>query len=181
MSELQERIELYLRGLAQWNQVEVDDDMDWIDEQAAFRACIITDNIEPYAVDKVQCGSFGFYHVGDEETPKGLFRLLELVGPKKVSFANMYKGSLFEFASFDGRFFVTVELFKHELSLYFYAPAESIVNESASGIRTGAPGRNTDSDNGWHLTDSEGKAFFDMVVKAATTKQNFYSGNDFWV
>lgn len=53
-------------------------------------------------------------------TPAGVYRLAYLVQPKRVDFSDMYKCRLFRIFSPDRRFMCSVELFKFELTLYFY-------------------------------------------------------------
>mgnify|MGYP003440187334 CR=1 FL=1 len=57
-------------------------------------------------------------------TPAGLYRLAYLVKPRRVDFGDMYKCGLFRLFSPDRRVMCRVELFKYELTLYFYCRKE---------------------------------------------------------
>jgi hypothetical protein len=128
------------------------------------------------------CGSAGRWDgkIKISDTPRGLYRLLYLVRPKKVDFSDMYKSEMFRFFSKDLRFMVIVYLFKYELSLYFYCRADLVEDKQAGqAIRViaGAPGSN----NGLRCTNEEGRKFFEMVARAAKFKWMVYGGNDFEV
>lgn len=151
----------------------IDDNGD-IEIEEEFRQCISTvvddDGDDRYA-KMVSCGSAKV-----TDTAKGLYRLLYLVRPKLVPFDDMYKNRLFMFTSEDGRCLVSVELYKYEIGLYFYAE-KILVGGKGSCVTSGYPG----ADNGWDTTDATAKAFFDLVVKAANSEWDVYPGNDFTV
>lgn len=142
-------------------------------DKEAFRKCIIPGFPEDSESEHyIECGSSEV-----ENTPDALYRLLYLVQPKEpLDFSSMYKGFLFGFFSADKRFLVAVHFFKYEIGLYFYAPRETIAGKGY-GVVAGHPG----ADNGWRLVDEDGKAFFEMIVKAANHTWEVYPGNSFEV
>lgn len=137
-----------------------------------FRQCIVVGFPEGSASKHYrECGSTAV-----EDTSKALYRLLYLARPKSLDFSTMYKSWLFGFFSADRRFLVSVEWYKYELGLYFYCPKEAIGGRG-HGVQMGMPG----ADNGWHVEDPDGRAFFDMVTKAVNSTWMVYPGNDFTV
>ena len=109
------------------------------------------------------------------DTPAALYRLLFLCRPESVEFSDMYKTRLFAFTSSDGRFLVSVELFKYELGLYFACTRECLLGKG-SGVIAGWPG----ADNGWRCTE-DGQAFFGLVWAMSHRKLEVYPGNNFSV
>jgi hypothetical protein len=145
---------------------------DWPDIRDEFRKLIVTD-VTPSDGDKrFDCGSYE-----PKGTPDSLYRILWLVGPKTVDFSDMYKTRLFTFASKDLRYWVTVELYKFELGLYFYEPEDAIDASRLSGVQSGRPG----ADNGVSIKEPSAVAFFDLVKAIVEATHEIYSGNNFEV
>lgn len=154
--------------------LQPDCDLDYLengdDAEDLFREAITLE--APENPDLFQCGSYK-----PSDTTKCLYRLLWLCEPPNVAFNDMYKKRLFSFYSTDKRFAVTVELFKFELGLYFYAPRATIDTSGMSPFTAGDP----DADNGQVLTDEVGKQFFEAVKLAVEHEWCVYGGNDFVV
>lgn len=137
-----------------------------------FRS-LINKKVEGVEYEKyVECGSYR-----PNDPVSALFRLLWLIEPSGVDFSDMYKTRLFSFMSIDARVIITVELYKYEPALYFYAPKSSVDSSNTSGVWCGVPG----ADNGQLLTDETGNAFIEMVKKAVSTPHMIYGGNKFEV
>lgn len=140
-----------------------------------FRQCILVDDFESEADARryIAAGSAKI-----EDTPASLYRVLYLLKPEKISFSDMYKISLLSFFSADKRFFVDVGFYKYELDLRFYALRELVDTSEATGVYCGVPGL----DNGYHMKDEDGTAFFEMVKEAINSyKWPVYPGNNFEV
>jgi hypothetical protein len=154
----------------------IDDITEWDDCPAfddEFRKLImdVPDNLENK--DYVECGSYRPY----DDPAAALYRMLWLVKPKQVNFSDMYKTRLFWFMSKDKQVIVTVELYKYEPALYFYALRPLVDTSGVCGIWAGRPG----ADNGITLIDETAKAFVSLVKHAAGTQHMIYGGNDFEV
>jgi hypothetical protein len=155
----------------------LNEDFDWEahdypDFGDEFRNLIETDLSNLKYEDYISCGSFD-----PESTTDELYRLLWLVQPKQVDFSDMYKTRLFEFASKDLKCIVTVELFKYELALYYYALRPLVDASKASPVWVGHPS----GDNGVKSTDETVNAFLDLVQVAVKSTHLVYGGNNFEV
>lgn len=153
-----------------WDAYYEQDEYDSLED--LFRKCCIVGLPEGDEQKKYfECGS-----VEIKDTPDSLYRILYLLKPARVNFSDMYKTCLLGFYSADKRFLVTAELYKYELGLYFYCPKEAL-GGNGSIVQGGWPG----CDNGTHCTDEDGKAFFEMVTRAANYEWEVYPGNNFKV
>src|SRR3990167_3621736 len=115
MNDLRKNVERFLEMASpefDWEaHRENGDEPDRLDK--VFRSCIEV-GWPKEGAKYASCGSANV-----EDTPRALYRLLFLCKPKQVDFSDMYKNCLFGFFSTDRRFFVSVELFKYEVGLYF--------------------------------------------------------------
>lgn len=158
---------------AHWERDEMNADPDDV-----FRECFKTITMpipedSPEDLKGFACGSAKV-----DDTPHALYRLLYLAKPVAVDFSDMYKsGALFVLASPDRRFFASVETYKYELGIYFYAKDKESIGGEGTGIIGGWPGE----DNRRHIADPLGAKFFDVLQKAVNRKWNVYSGNNFEV
>lgn len=138
-----------------------------------FRACVIVENaVSKEGKKYVSAGSACV-----ENTPDSLYRILYLLKPKHLDFSDMYKTRLLSFFSGDRRFFIDIGLYNYEMDLRFYALRELVDMSEATGVYCGVPG----TDNGYRVTDEDGKACFAMVKEAVEYTWCVYPGNDFEV
>lgn len=123
-------------------------------------------------VGTAECGS-----VAIKDTPRGLYRLLYLTGPKALDFDDMYKtGGLICLCSPDYQFVASAELWKYELALRFDSTRENIEGR-LSAIQCGVPGSN----NGVRVASPLLKQWCDTLSLCLKTKWNVYYGNNFVV
>jgi hypothetical protein len=147
------------------------------DPDDVFRECFKTIEM-PIPNDAEDLKGFACGSASLDDTPRALYRLLYLAKPASVDFSDMYKsGGLFVLASPDRSFFASVETYKYELGLYFYAKDKSAIGGEGTGIIGGWPG----ADNRRHVSDPIGAKFFDVLLKAVNREWDVYSGNNFKV
>ncbi len=120
------------------------------------------------------------------QTPPGLYRLLHIWRPASVDFSDMYKTTLLQVSTTDGRFGCDFDLFKYELTLYFYAPPETVSKSmvimlpgSELTLGTSLPG--LEGRLGIICTDPAGKVFSDLILAFITKPHEVYLGNEFYV
>lgn len=112
-----------------------------------------------------------------KSTPLGLYRLLFLARPTRVSFTAMYKSeSLFALRSPDGHFVADIQTYKYSLALYFSASPEHIEGRE-NCVTTGVPGH----DNGIRAKSPDFKAWGELLVRCLDRTWTVYSGNNFEV
>jgi hypothetical protein len=168
MIEKIQRVEAMLQDGFNWDQHYASGG----DPVEAYIRDLIMPSVRSGDLKYIECGSYA-----PTNTPAGLYRLLWLAEPKEVDFSDMYKNRLFSLMSTDERFVISVEMFKCELGLYFYAPKEMVNASGFRGVIAGWPGAN----NGLQCTDETGIAFFDLVKKIVEHEFEVYSGNHFRV
>lgn len=138
-----------------------------IEESGIFRV-----HTGPFPIEVFECGSTGL-----EDTPKSLYRALFLLKPQhSLCFARMYKGSLIQVAAPNNTLAASIEFFKYELALYFYATKEHIQGNGSS-IISGLPG----ADNGVRFSTEVAAEWFSLLTDVLNREWEVYSGNDFIV
>jgi hypothetical protein len=142
---------------------------DYPDFEKVFRSCLANRMPDKRTIETyIECSSFAV-----ENTPEALYRILYLVGPKRVDFSDMRKTRLLAFRSKDRRFVVSVELYNYALGFYCYALKHLLDTSHAHNILVGQPG----ADNGIRLKDERDGAFFRMVQTAVTTTEPLLTNN----
>lgn len=121
----------------------------------------------------LQCSSVRF----EEDAVGALYRLLWLIQPERVDFSQTYKTRLFSFMAANNSVLVSVELYKYEPCLYFYAQRAALDLSQVGNIWAGFPG----ADNEVKVIDETAQGFISLVIKAATTSMLIYGGNNFVV
>ena len=144
-------------------------------DPALFRECYRVHSYDENGnrpVGTVPCGSVAF-----EDTPKTLYRLLYLLGPKSVDFSEMYKsGGIVEIHSPDYQFCATAQFFKYELGLYFHCAVEHRGGPSTS-VRAGWPGANNEE----YCISKLGKCWYEVLVECLDHELDVYPGSSFSV
>ncbi len=119
----------------------------------------------------------GTYDCGStrlKDTPKSLYRTLFLFTPERLSFKEMYKGTLLTLVSPDYNLVASVEFYKYELAIYFSASKEHVEGRG-SGVICGLPG----SDNGIRFKGEIAQAWFGLITGLLDREWCVYGGNNF--
>lgn len=121
----------------------------------------------------------GTYDCGStrlKDTPKSLYRAMFLFAPERISFKEMYKGTLLTLVSPDYNLVASVEFYKYELAIYFSASKEHVEGRG-SNVICGLPG----SDNGIRFKGEIAQAWFGLITGLLDREWSVYDGNNFEV